>query len=187
MEQPPELPSSAKIEVRVSMKPAPIWVRLLAGIADATVAGLFSAAVIVLFLIPTFFPETQSVLHEYAERATGSVSENSEIVRELLENTKVRNMVFASQMVNYTLFFFYYLINEWFLRGSSFGKKIFGVLTVRRKSDEPLSPNVMFLRAWLKTLFLLFHPILWMTFLWAVFQKEKRTVHDIMTGTWVID
>jgi len=187
MDQPPELPSSAEIEIGISMKPAPAWVRLLAGAADAIVAGLFSLAIIIFFLIPVFYPETQTILYEYTEQATESLTGNTELARQLLENTAVRNMVFASQIINYSLFFFYYLLNEWILRGSSFGKKIFGIKTVRRNPEEALSPNTMFLRAWLKTLFLLFHPILWITFIWAVFQKDRRSVHDLITGTWVID
>ena len=187
MEQPPELPSTGNAEIRIVLRPAPVWVRLLAGAADAIVAGLFSFAVIIFILIPNFFPDTQSTLYEYTENATGSFANNTELARQLLEDPSVTNMVIASQVLAYSIFFFYYLINEWALRGSSFGKKIFGVTTVRRNPDEPLSTNVMFFRAWLKTLFLLFHPILWATFLWAAFQKEKRTVHDLITGTWVID
>ena len=187
MEQPPELPSSAEVEIRIVTNPAPVWVRFLAGAADAIVAGLFSLVIIIFILIPVFYPETQTILYEYTEQASESLSENTELARKLLENSAVRNMVFASQLINYSLFFFYYLLNEWFLRGSSFGKKIFGVSTVKRNPEESLLINTMFLRAWLKTLFLLFHPILWITFIWAVFQKEKRTVHDLITGTWVID
>jgi|TARA_Y100000385_G_C12875619_1_gene543524 uncharacterized RDD family membrane protein YckC len=187
MDQPPEIPSSAEIDLGISRKPAPAWVRLLAGAADAIVAGLFSLAIIIFFLIPVFYPETQTILYEYTERATESLYENSELARQLLENSAVQSMVVASQVINFSLFFFYYLLNEWILRGSSFGKKIFGIKTVKRNPDEALSPNTMLLRAWIKTLFLLFHPILWITFIWAVFQKERRSVHDLITGTWVID
>jgi len=187
MEQPPEPPPIPREEIRIVRRPAPIWVRMLAGAADAIVAGLFSAAAVIFFLIPVFYPETQGILYEYADRATNSFSENTEIARQLLERTSVANMVIASQMITFGLFILYYLINEWALKGSSFGKKIFGVTAVRRELDEPLSPQTMFLRACFKTLFLLFHPLLWVTFFWAVFQKDKRTVHDLITGTWVID
>ena len=188
MQQPPELPASARAKVRILVNPAPIWARLLAGIADATVAFLLSMLIIVFVMIPVFFPETGDVLYEYQSQATSSISENNKLIQKFLENPAVQNMVLAAAIINFLTIFFYYAVNEWLLKGSSFGKKIFSIRTVRRSPEEPMNTNVIILRAWLKTLFLMFFPpYLWITFIWAVFHKEKRAVHDLITGTWVID
>lgn len=188
MQQPPELPPSAKVKIKITHRPAPIWVRLLAGIADATVAFMVSMLIVVFIMIPSFFPEMWDVIYDYRDQATSSFSENNDLTRTFLEDPAVQNMVLAAAIINFLTIFFYYAINEWILKGSSFGKKIFSIRAVRRIPGEPLSTNVIILRAWLKTLFLIFFPpYLWITFIWAVFQKDKRAVHDLITGTWVID
>jgi len=188
MEQPPDLPQPVRVIVDDEVTPAPLWVRLLAGVADSIVAGLCSLAIIVVILIPYFYPETQTSIYEYVEQSQGSVAANTELARSLIEKPAMREMLFASHMILHTVFFLYYLINEWTMKGSSFGKKIFRITTVRRNPEELLSVSTIFLRAWLKTVFLLLLvPILWMTFTWAFVQKDKRTVHDLITGTWVVD
>jgi uncharacterized RDD family membrane protein YckC len=189
MEQPPDLPPQpVSVIDDEEVTPAPLWVRLLAGAADSIVAGLCSLAMIVVILIPYFYPETQTIIYDYAQQSQGSVAANTELARSLIEKPAMREMLFASQMILYTVFCLYYLINEWTMKGSSLGKKIFRISTVRYHSEEDLSISTIFLRAWLKTVFLLLLlPILWMTFTWAFVQKDKRTVHDLITGTWVVD
>lgn len=188
MEQPPDLPPAADQTIRIRIVPAPIWVRFLAGTADTIVAGLLAFAIIMVILIPRFYPETESLIYEYADQSSGNFLTDTELARTMMENNSLRSMLFASQMVLYSVFFLYFLLNEWLLRGGSLGKMIFRISTVRRNPDQPLSLGIMFLRAWLKTVFLLlFSPILWLTFVWAVVHKERRTVHDLLTGTWVID
>ena len=188
MERPSAAPPPIPANVLIQVVPAPIWVRFLAGAADVIVAGLLSLALIITVLIPVYFPDTQSILNEYANASEGSFLQDTDLASKMLENPRLRNMVLASQMIFYTVFFFYFLLSEWSLKGSSLGKKIFRITAVRRTLDQPLNMGILFMRAWLKTVFLLlFSPILWVTFLWVFVQPEKRTVHDLLTGTWVID
>jgi hypothetical protein len=104
MEQPPDLPQSAGVIVDDEVTAAPLWVRMLAGAADSIVAGLCSLAIIVVILIPYFYPETQTSIYEYAEQSRGSVAANTELARSLIEKPAMREMLFASQMILYRIF-----------------------------------------------------------------------------------
>tara|TARA_Y100000588_G_scaffold394258_1_gene513772 strand:+ start:7456 stop:8022 length:567 start_codon:yes stop_codon:yes gene_type:complete len=188
MEQPSAAPPPIPVNAVIQVGPTPIWVRFLAGAADVVVAGLLSLAIILTILIPVYFPDTQSILYEYANKSEGNFFRDTDLASEILENPRLRNMVLASQMIFYKIFFFYFFLSEWTLKGSSLGKKIFRITAVKRSLDQPLNMGVLLMRAWLKTVFLiLFLPLLWITFLWVFVQPEKRTVHDLLTGTWVID
>lgn len=188
MERPSAAPPPVPASKIIQMVPAPIWVRFLAGAADVIVAGLLSLAIIVTILIPFFFPDTQSILYEYVNKSGGNFLRDTNLASKLLENPRLRNMVLAGQMIFYTVFFFYFFLSEWALKGSSLGKKIFQITAVRRTLDQPLNLGILFMRAWLKTVFfILFLPLLWITFLWVFVHPEKRMVHDLLTGTWVID
>lgn len=183
-EEPPPLPEG----VLVGALPAPLWVRYLAGAADTIVAGMLALALILTILIPVYFPDTQSILFEYADYSEGNLLTDTDLASKIKENPRLRNMLLASQMILYSVFFFYFLISEWVTGGSSLGKKIFRITAVHRQLDRPMSLAIMLMRAWMKTVFLLMlMPLLWTTFLWAFFQAEKRMVHDLLTGTWVID
>jgi uncharacterized RDD family membrane protein YckC len=184
--QPPELPLSAR-PIGILVKPSPPWVRLLAGGADVVVSGLLAFAIIMVILIPKYYPETESIIVEYAENSSGNFLEDKDLAKTLMENPDLRNMLVASQTILFSVFFFYFLISEWGFKGSSLGKMIFRIKVARRKWGEPLLFSTIFMRAWLKTIFLLLSPWLWITFMLVFLQKEKRMVHDLITGTWVID
>jgi uncharacterized RDD family membrane protein YckC len=187
MQQPPPLPQTGQT-IRLRVNPSPPWVRLLAGSADAIVAGLLAFAIIRVVLIPYFYPETQIIIEEYVDNSSNNFSENTALARTLMENESLKNMVVASQTILYSVFFLYFLLSEWLLKGSSLGKMIFRITVVRRIPGQALPFTTIFMRAWLKTVFLLLiAPILWVSFFWVFFQKEKRTLHDLITGTWVID
>jgi uncharacterized RDD family membrane protein YckC len=174
--------------IHIQISPAPIWVRFLAAAADCVVAGLLAFAFILIVLIPYFYPETQVLIYEYAEQTGGSIVTDTELAKELMENESLRNMVVASQLTLYSVFFMYYLLSDSLMRGSSLGKKIFRISTVRILPGEPLTISTIFLRCWLKTVFLLLlAPLLWLAFFWALVRADRRAVHDLITGTWVID
>lgn len=187
MQQPPPLPQAATT-IRFQVTPSPAWVRLLAGFADTVVAGLLAFAIIMVILIPNFYPETEAIIYQYSENSSGNFRDDTALAKTLMENEALRSMLIASQTILYTVFFLFFLLSEWIFKGSSLGKMIFRITAVRRTINEPLQISTIFMRAWLKTVFLLlFAPILWISFFWVFFQKEKRTLHDLITGTWVID
>ena len=187
MQEPPELPLSAR-KISTQFKPSPPWVRLLAGGADVVVCGLLSLAIIMVILIPKYYPETESIIFEYAEKSSESFNANKELAKTLMENPELRNMLMASQSILFTIFFLYFLISEWGLKGSSLGKMIFRIKVAPYQLDQPLLFRTVFMRVWLKTIFLLLlSPWLWITFMLIFLQKDKRMVHDLITGTWVID
>ena len=186
MEQPPELPLAA--EKTSNPVAAPHWARFLAAGADLIVAGLLAFAIITVILIPTFYPTTLPLIQEYANKAAGNIFSDSDLAETMIDNPALRQMLVASQVVLYAVFFLYFLLNEKMLNGGSLGKMIFRIRTANIRSDQPLTLGVIFARAWLKTvLILFFSPFLWITFLWAFFQEDRRTVHDLLTGTWVVD
>ena len=186
MQQPPELPSSART-LSIQIKPSPPWVRLLAGGADVVVSGLLAFAIIMVILIPKYYPETESIIVEYAEKSSGNFLADKDLAKPLMENEELRNMLIASQTILFSVFFLYFLISEWKLKGSSLGKMIFRLRVARYQQDQPILFRTVFIRAWLKTIFLLLSPWLWITFMLIFLQKDKRMVHDLITGTWVID
>ncbi|MDA0349184.1 MAG: RDD family protein [Verrucomicrobia bacterium] len=186
MQEPPELPLSAQ-SISNHVKPTPPWVRLLAGGADVVVCGLLAFAIIMVILIPKYYPGTESIIVEYAEKSSGNFMADKDLAKTLMENPDLRNMLVASQTILFTIFFLYFLISEWRLKGSSLGKLIFRIKVSRYQLDQPLLFRTIFMRAWLKTIFLLLSPWLWITFMLIFLQKDKRTVHDLITGTWVID
>lgn len=187
MQEPPPLPQAATT-FRLHVTPSPPWIRLLAGFADAIVAGLLAFAIIIVILIPNYYPETQAIIYQYAENSSGNFQEDTALAKTLMENESLRSMLVASQTILYTVFFLFFLLSEWIFKGSSLGKMIFRITAVRRTIDQPLQFSTIFMRAWLKTVFLLlFAPILWISFFWVFFHKDKRTLHDLITGTWVID
>ena len=144
-------------------------------------------AVMFKFIVPFLYPEVSAYIYRFEMIAEGSFSAFLEEAKQLMESPDFRNIRIVTDIILFSVFFFYFFINERAFGGGSLGKMIFRIIAVRKNSDKSLPIRVSVLRSWLKTVFLLVAPLLWVTFFWAIFNKEKRTVHDLLTGTWVID
>lgn len=187
MGQPPPLPTQVRDGVKIKLVPAPLWVRTIAGAADAILAGLLSTALIIFVIFPIAFPGASAQIFSDFESLANQDLSSPELFQAIISDPNLLYPTLLAQFSYNFLFFLYFLVNEWKLRGSSFGKLMFRITTVRILPDEPLPFHIMVLRAALKAFFLCNTPILWITYAYAFLNRERRTIYDLITGTWVID
>lgn len=187
MEKPPPLPTRVRDGVQIKHVPAPLWVRTIAGAADAVLAGLLATALIIFVIFPVVFPGSSARIFSDFESLANQGLSSPELFERIISDPNLLYPTLLAQFSYNFLFFLYFLINEWKLKGGSFGKLMFRISTVRVTPEEQLSFPIMMLRAGLKAFFLCNTPILWITYAFAFLNRERRTLYDLITGTWVID
>ncbi len=169
----------------IENQPAPNWARFLAALADMFTAFLLTAVFISLILV-----NLSDEIREFFNWLTMMVQQpDLDPVKlvELISSDPEKKLPWGIiQFSIFGIFFLYFFISELWFRGSSLGKLMFRLTVVARHTHEQPSLGSSFLRCWLKTLFLLIAPILYLTLLPVFFTKERRCLHDMLSKTQVI-
>jgi uncharacterized RDD family membrane protein YckC len=177
------------------LTPAPLTKRMIAFAMD------FILLVLLLQLLAHFMPkfwdihtqeEFQSLLHQ-ATLLPQDEQMDSEQMALFIEQSglspETYEMLMAMVVWACFLPILYFFIGERFFGGKSLGKATFGLASVRMSGDgTPPTPMRQFFRTLLKGLsgLILITPFLLpglMNFLFCLFNKHRRCLHDIIAGT----
>lgn len=145
-ENPPPLPR--KIFIAIDEKnappPAPMLFRTLAFVADSVIVSLASALAL-KFLLPIFSPDGFRVFSDYfmqfdaayertlSAAASGrfvSADALSSVVEKASEDATLLSFFETAYAISFIAAALYFVLSEYFLRGQTLGKKIFGLRTV---------------------------------------------------------
>lgn len=204
---------SQKIVITVAEKdlppPAPLRFRAFAFLADGILATVGSA-IAVKFLLPVFSPDGFSVFAEYyhetreiyeAALTTAAANGNADpaatealnaISERALRDEKLASFFEVAYTISFLTAALYFVLSEFFLRGQTLGKKIFGLRTVI--FGTPLPPLFLQIlsRSFWKAILLVPAGILLMLLGIAnatvtLFSRRHRGWHDKLARTEVID
>ena len=178
-----------------NLEPAPLFKRIIAFAMD------FILIILLLQLMAHFLPNfwdnnTQNEFKSLLQQATLLAQENqmnSEEMSQFIDQSRLSpetyEMLMAMVVWACFLPILYFFIGERFFFGKSLGKATFGLRTVRMDgTDLPPSPFRQFFRAAGKGLsaLILITPFLLpglMNFLFCFLNRQRRCLHDIISGT----
>jgi uncharacterized RDD family membrane protein YckC len=178
-----------------NLEPAPLLKRTIAFAMD------FVLIILLLQLMAHFLPNfwdnnTQNEFKSLLQQATLLAQENqmnSEEMSQFIDQSRLSpetyEMLMAMVVWACFLPILYFFIGERFFFGKSLGKATFGLRTVRMDgTDLPPSPFRQFFRAAGKGLsaLILITPFLLpglMNFLFCFLNRQRRCLHDIISGT----
>lgn len=166
----------------------PIWVRALSFLLDYCLLSVISALIITQFLLP-MNPELSwdgliAWSEQYLSQIQSKGTENLPVPNQTIQET----LLFITESVTF-LFLIYFFICDYFLKGSSIGKRIFNIRTLSLLKPEKIPLSSALMRSAAKTLilFYFFPIILSVAILTKFFHKSKQWGHDLISQTKVID
>lgn len=186
--QPPPLPPHVP-----TVRLAGIGARFLAFLMDVSLVGLLAAFLLVKILLPREQPVgleafmTAYRTYESQVETALATGEKTPPPPKLDDNEAIRELAEYTQQTLLLMFFLYFGACEWLMRGSSLGKRTFGLRSVMLGSAFPPTPLQAILRGALKAFALIgLPPISWLIFLTVPLISGRRGVHDLLTRTVVV-
>lgn len=170
------------IELRV--EPAPMLQRTLAFAMDLSLLTVIAVFLLEVILLPSEFPhelqETRKLMHDL------SFYDQIQAVDEL--SPSARNMAVFSFNTYLFCFWVYFFLSELFMKGTSLGKKTFGLAIVSVKTGEKPGVFDSSFRALSKALGLMALPpfLLLFNYFAPFFNKSRRAGHDFICKTMVV-
>lgn len=185
---PPLPPKVQKVPI------ARLWPRFLALLMDVILIGTLVAFLLVKVLIPKEHPEGLDAFleayrnYEAEVQAAVEAGEKTPPPPDLAANEAILEMAAYVQMVLLMVFFLYFGACEWFMRGSSLGKRTFALRSAVVGTSLPPSPLQGILRAAMKAFALVgYPPFTWLLLIMGLFISGRRTAHDMLARTVVIE
>ena len=204
---PPPIPEKLVFVVAEKDLPpaAPLRFRVLAFLADGVLA-LIVAALAVKILVPVFYPEGFSLFAEYYRdfrtayeaALNAAVSGNVDrtaidaVSARALQDERLYSFFETVYSVSFIAVALYFVLTEFFLRGQSLGKKIFGLRTVVFGTPfPPLFLQILSRSFWKAITLVPVGPLLALLGLAnavvVLFARRHRGWHDKLARTEVID
>jgi len=174
----------AKKERLLIVEPAPLKQRIFAFAMDVSLLMVCAFFLLDTLLLPSEFPYE---LQEMRQLIQGlSLHEQMEIKDSL--SPEVLKMTYFSLNVFTLVFWAYFFFSELFMQGTSLGKKAFSLEILNTRTGTRPSVFEMSLRAITKALaFAFYFPLLFgINYLPALFNKSRRTGHDFICRTIVV-
>lgn len=171
--------SLALVQESAPSPAAPGW-RLLAFCLDYALATVIMLALLEGFLLPHYhgiqLTELSEQLLQSLRSADGAALP-----------TATQDAVHLVRTVMLSVFWFYFTVSEWALKGSSLGKRFVRLQSARWAERTPPSYVESLLRGGLKAISLIYIPLTLINLAFLFLHKQKRAGHDLLARTWVID
>ncbi|QYY36414.1 RDD family protein [Ruficoccus sp. ZRK36] len=172
---------------------AGLGVRFLAFVMDFLLLFFISLFLLVKILLPQNHYEgmqefTQAVDHYAAAvEEAQNAGEPTPTMPRFEENPAIIDMITYAWTVMALIYWLYFGLLEGFFKGTTLGKRTFGLRTMRLDTGQPPRFMESTVRGAIKALTLLFAiPLLWVNFLVCLFNRNRRTGHDFICRTVVI-
>lgn len=151
-------------------KPAGFWIRTAALLIDTLIFILLISA---LFVAPAYF--TNPFKLDFSKGL------NMDLLREIQNNVRIE--IFYALAAGVVLLGLFYFVVPVARKGWTIGKRIFGLYIFRKSTmTTPIGWGRAFLRFFS---YLISTVIIFIGFIMAAFRKDKRALHDILSGTQV--
>ena len=161
-----------------------VLLRRLAAYGLDVIMAIMLAMTVLLWIYPRFFPNPWGALN-------GSVAAEAgvDIFKQLAENnrTELLGLFAATQFTVLATFTIYFWLSEIIGNGGSLGKRMLRLRVVDFTAKRRPDSLRLFLRsAMSSTCLTVCSPFLLPNFLCALFRRDRRCFHDIVSGTNVV-
>jgi uncharacterized RDD family membrane protein YckC len=173
--------SSAREETKAHSSPVPI--RLVAFLMDLIL--LVFLEMLIIFYLPKFLGEESELNHllsRFAELLQEREPDQGEVQRWWNAFYLFLDKINFNFFVTLT-FLLYFLLGELFCKGKSIGKATFSLMTVNAIEVSPPNFRQVLIRSLLKGLSAKFFLLGLVNFLFCIFNRDKRCLHDLASGT----
>lgn len=186
---PPPLPADPFPENKA---PAALLLRSVAFGMDALLLTALLAFLLTRVLLPASHPEGlkefNQLIQTYWTELEAARETNTEppAAPPFIEYPAVVGMITYSQMLCLFIMTLYFGLTEGLMNGTTLGKKVFRLQTLRQDTEEPPGIFVSLLRGAFKSLTLVASPLFWTFFAVAILSRQRLTIHDLLTRTRVV-
>lgn len=171
--------------------PVGFTLRLVAFLFDYVLITVFLFTILTTWILPDFYPgfitDLETLANEQARLSQAKAS-TKEIL--ILHGNFMQKHNSAFETINtFYLFTFwiYFSFSEYFLTGTTLGKKMFKLRVVDADTLSEPSPRATFIRNCLKSMAAcILFPLLAVSFLLCIFNRRRQTGHDWVARTIVI-
>ncbi|MDR1438333.1 MAG: RDD family protein [Puniceicoccales bacterium] len=180
----PKMQSKADRKAQGSV--AGTFFRTLAYAMDIFLALLLAMVLLSLWILPRYHGLGLEVLQklrgsglQLSSTALASLSKD--------EQMALLRLLGTFQWVTMAVIFFHFFLGEMLGNGSSIGKRIFRMRVVSNGPNRPYNALLICSRTMISTVCaMVLFPFLAVNFIVALFRKDRRCIHDLLTGTWVV-
>ncbi|MDP0496785.1 MAG: RDD family protein [Verrucomicrobiota bacterium JB024] len=175
---------------------AGLGMRALAFLMDGLLVFFFTLFLLIKILLPQNHAEGMRDMVQTVDSYAAAVQEaqrNGEPTPpapEPAEDSPMVQMLAYSWQIMIITFWVYFGLVEALCKGTSLGKRTFGLRAIKIQTGQPASPFEYALRGGIKTLTLLFPlplpMLLWVNYLIPFFNGNRRAGHDFLCRTVVI-
>lgn len=172
-------------------RPVGFTLRAIAFLFDYVLITVFLFTILTTWILPDFYPGFMTDLETLANEQA-RLSEAKASAREILvlHGNFMQKHNSALETINtFYLFTFwiYFSFSEYFLAGTTLGKKMFKLKVVDADTLSEPSPRATFIRNCLKSMAAcILFPLLAISFLLCIFNRRRQTGHDWVARTIVI-
>lgn len=165
---------------------AKLWQRSIAFCLDFFLVFNISMVLLLVYLLPQKFPGKMAELRQSVQMSLESKHDLNTIAQSLRQDQL--EMVYYCQNINLLVYWLYFMLSDVFLSGSSLGKRVFRLKTLRYRTYEDLSFWDICMRSAVKALALVwFFPFLLMSYTLAFFNKSRQAGHDYLARSIVVE
>lgn len=171
--------------------PVGFTLRLVAFLFDYVLITVFLFTILTTWILPDFYPgfitDLETLANEQARLSQAHASTKEILI--LHGNFMQRHSSALDTINTFYLFTFwiYFSFSEYFLTGTTLGKKMFKLRVVDADTLSEPSPRATFIRNCLKSMAAcILFPLLAVSFLLCIFNRRRQTGHDWVARTIVI-
>ena len=171
--------------------PVGFTLRLVAFLFDYVLITVFLFTILTTWILPDFYPgfimDLETLANEQARLSQAKASTKEILI--LHGNFMQRHSSAMDTINTFYLFTFwiYFSFSEYFLTGTTLGKKMFKLRVVDADTLSEPSPRATFIRNCLKSMAAcILFPLLAVSFLLCIFNRRRQTGHDWVARTIVI-
>jgi hypothetical protein len=173
--------SNAREEPQTLSPSVPI--RLIAFLMDFILLSFIGA--LIAFYLPSLLGvenESEQLLSRFAEMLEEQETDQGEMQRWRDDLYQFQDKINLNFYLTLT-FVLYFLLGEIFCKGKTIGKATFSLMTVNAAEISPPSFRQILIRSLLKGLSITVFELGLANFLFCIFNRDKKCLHDLASGT----